>query len=125
MSRQFSALSIVQVRGAFGALLQPTSRSSKGLRLACLWARPCWSWKVGGREGSGQLRFDQQFSMFNISSLQISDYADYTEPLLTHCREMKTKHPDLPLYLMGHSLGGLISLLSVLEAQVFLHKRKN
>jgi len=49
--------------------------------------------------------------------VQISDYADYTEPLLTHCREMKTKHPDLPLYLMGHSLGGLISLLSVLEAQ--------
>ena len=71
------------------------------------------------------VEFDQQFSMFNISSLQISDYADYTEPLLTHCREMKTKHPDLPLYLMGHSLGGLISLLSVLEAQVFLHKRKN
>jgi len=49
--------------------------------------------------------------------VQISDYADYTEPLLTHCREMKTKHPDLPLYLVGHSMGGLISLLSVLEAQ--------
>jgi len=49
--------------------------------------------------------------------VQISDYEDYTEPLLTHCREMKEKHPSLPLFLVGHSLGGLISLLSVLEAQ--------
>lgn len=49
--------------------------------------------------------------------VQISDYADYTDPLLAHCREMKKTHPNLPLFLIGHSLGGLISLLSVLEAQ--------
>jgi len=49
--------------------------------------------------------------------VQISDYEDYTAPLLTHCREMKKKHPELPLFLMGHSMGGLISILSVLEAQ--------
>ena len=63
---------------------------------------------------------DQGFKILKEISVQISDYADYTEPLLTHCREMKTKHPDLPLYLVGHSMGGLISLLSVLEAQVTL-----
>ena len=56
--------------------------------------------------------------------MQISDYADYTEPLLAHCREMKKTHPNLPLFLIGHSLGGLISLLSVLEAQVIPKKAK-
>ena len=54
----------------------------------------------------------------HFSSVQISDYEDYTEPMLTHCREMKQKHPNLPLFVVGHSLGGLISLLAVLEAQV-------
>ena len=61
----------------------------------------------------------------HFSSVQISDYEDYTEPLLTHCREMKEKHPSLPLFLVGHSLGGLISLLSVLEAQVLVIYHRN
>ena len=64
-------------------------------------------------------RCDQKLkAKSNIFSLQISDYEDYIAPLLTHCREMKKKHPELPLFLMGHSMGGLISILSVLEAKV-------
>ena len=81
-----------------------------------------------GRSGGErvQVRFlswDQENIIFFLS-LQISDYADYTEPLLAHCREMKKTHPNLPLFLIGHSLGGLISLLSVLEAQVIPKKAK-
>ena len=71
--------------------------------------------KVKGFRGDQKLKAKTSWTFF---SLQISDYEDYTAPLLTHCREMKKKHPELPLFLMGHSMGGLISILSVLEAQV-------
>ena len=112
-----------QVWRTVGALLHPTSRISKSRWSACVWARPCWSWKVGRGAGSGKLMGAQPFQ--HCPSVQISGYEDYTEPLLAHCREMKEKHPNLPLFLVGHSMGGLISLISVLEAQVLMNQCTN
>ena len=37
--------------------------------------------------------------------------AEYTGPLLRHCRQMRSRHPRLPLYILGHGLGGLLALL--------------
>ena len=72
-----------------------------------------------GRSGGerAQVRLNKEFN--KGAFLQISDFQDYTEPLLAHCKEMKEMHPDLPLFVVGLSLGGLIALLSVFEAQVF------
>jgi len=81
---------------------------------------PYYNQLAESARGSGILAFGHDHVGHGRSEgerVQISDYEDYTEPLLTHCREMKEKHPNLPLFLVGHSLGGLISLLSVLEAQ--------
>jgi alpha-beta hydrolase superfamily lysophospholipase len=64
--------------------------------------------------------------------------AEYVAPVLAHCQAMAekvpqpcprgsgvqrifewpTQHPGLPLYIVGHSMGGLIALLAVLGAQV-------
>ena len=37
--------------------------------------------------------------------------AEYTGPLLRHCRQVRIRHPRLPLYIVGHGLGGLLALL--------------
>ena len=40
---------------------------------------------------------------------------DYAAQVVLHCRERKKEHPELPLFILGHSLGGLIALLAVLQ----------
>lgn len=45
------------------------------------------------------------------------DYThDYAIPVIEHCRYMQGLYPNLPLFVLGHSMGGLISLLAVLAA---------
>ena len=73
----------------------------------------------GRSEGErGQVRLKQEFNKELSVFLQFSDFRDYTEPLLSHCKEMKEKFSALPLFVVGFSLGALIALLSVFEAQV-------
>ena len=42
---------------------------------------------------------------------------DYVTPVLEHCRKMKADHPGVPLFIVGHSMGGLVTLLTLLSAQ--------
>jgi len=49
--------------------------------------------------------------------VQVSSIDEYVDPVLAHCRKMKEELPTLPLYIVGHSMGGLISLLAVLGTQ--------
>lgn len=41
--------------------------------------------------------------------------SDYAAPCLAHCRQRRQDHPDLPLFIVGHSMGGLITLLTLLQ----------
>jgi len=43
--------------------------------------------------------------------------AEYVDPVITHCKAMTDKHPNIPLFIVGHSMGGLITLLTTLKTQ--------
>jgi len=49
--------------------------------------------------------------------VQVASMSEYVDPVITHCTSMTTLHPSLPLYIVGHSMGGLIALLAVLQTQ--------
>lgn len=50
--------------------------------------------------------------------VQAAAMEEYTAPVLAHCRAVAAAHPALPLYIMGHSMGGTIALLAVLTKEV-------
>ena len=53
---------------------------------------------------------------FTISSegqrAQVSSTDEFTDPMVKHCLRMRERYPDLPLYIMGHSMGGLLAVLA-------------
>jgi alpha-beta hydrolase superfamily lysophospholipase len=49
--------------------------------------------------------------------LYVERFADYTEPLKTYVDMVRCWQPDKPIYLVGHSMGGLIGLLYLLDHQ--------
>ncbi|XP_062574299.1 monoglyceride lipase-like [Saccostrea cucullata] len=42
----------------------------------------------------------------------VNDFSEYTSVIFQHCDEVKVKHPDLQLFIFGHSMGGAITLLA-------------
>ena len=50
--------------------------------------------------------------------VQVGDMAEYVDPVITHCKAMTGKYPNTPLFIVGHSMGGLITLLTILKTQV-------
>ena len=57
--------------------------------------------------------------------VQLNDMSEYVDPVVTHCKDKKEKYPGLPLYIVGHSMGGLITLLTVLKTQVQERVKQN
>jgi len=49
--------------------------------------------------------------------VQVSSMDEYVDPVLAHCRQKRAEFPNIPLFLLGHSLGGLISILSFLKSK--------
>ncbi len=47
----------------------------------------------------------------------VERFADYTRTLAMLCRLLTQEHPTLPVFLIGHSMGGLIALLHLTEGQ--------
>lgn len=47
----------------------------------------------------------------------ISDFTDFTDVLTEYLQEIQQQHPDLPIYLFGHSMGGLIATHYLLDHQ--------
>lgn len=45
----------------------------------------------------------------------IEDVDHYVDDIIQHSMIVKEKHPDLPLYMIGHSMGGMIAVRSVLR----------
>lgn len=39
----------------------------------------------------------------------------YVDDVINHCMTMQDKHPNLPLFIVGHSMGGMIAVRSVLR----------
>ncbi|OHE24894.1 MAG: hypothetical protein A3J94_09330 [Syntrophus sp. RIFOXYC2_FULL_54_9] len=49
--------------------------------------------------------------------LYVERFADYTEPLKTYFDMVRCRQPDKPVFLVGHSMGGLIGALHLLAHQ--------
>ena len=45
---------------------------------------------------------------------EVERMEEYTIPVLAACKRMRREHPHLPLFLMGHSMGGLIAFTAAL-----------
>jgi len=45
----------------------------------------------------------------------VKTFEDYTETLNIYLQKVKTEHPDKPVFLIGHSMGGLISCYYLLD----------
>ena len=50
----------------------------------------------------------------------VDDIADYVADVATVIRLAKSRHPDLPVFLLGHSAGGVVSCTYALESQAEL-----
>ena len=48
----------------------------------------------------------------------VGDMEELTDPVIQHCREKVKENPGVPLFIIGHSLGGLITLLASLSPQM-------
>ena len=49
----------------------------------------------------------------------IDNVDHYVDDVIHHCMEMQEKHQDLPLFLVGHSMGGMIAVRTVLRHPQF------
>lgn len=47
--------------------------------------------------------------------MNIKDFQVYVRDSLQHIDLMKSRHPDLPVFIVGHSMGGAISILTACE----------
>ena len=43
--------------------------------------------------------------------------SEYVAPVVAHCRALAAQHPGRPLFMVGHSLGGLVAVLATLATQ--------
>ena len=52
--------------------------------------------------------------------VQVSCMQDYVQPVLAHVKKVQRDYNDLPLFILGHSMGGLITINALLaEQEVF------
>ncbi len=47
----------------------------------------------------------------------IDGFADFTDPLTLYCQMVKSRHPGKPVFIFGHSMGGLITCCHLLDHQ--------
>ncbi|XP_028308482.1 monoglyceride lipase isoform X2 [Gouania willdenowi] len=47
--------------------------------------------------------------------MNVKDFQVYIRDVLQHVDMMKSRHPDLPVFIVGHSMGGAISILTACE----------
>jgi len=47
--------------------------------------------------------------------VQVDSMDMYVKPVIQHVNKVKEAYPGLPVFIVGHSMGGLITLLTVLE----------
>lgn len=79
----------------------------------------------GPYEGIAQTLKDQSLLVFahdhvghgqsEGERMNIKDFEIYIRDVLQHVDLMKSRHPDLPVFILGHSMGGAISILTACE----------
>jgi len=47
--------------------------------------------------------------------VQVESMEEYVRPVLEHCANMNSKYPGVPIFIVGHSMGGFIAINTVLE----------
>ena len=47
--------------------------------------------------------------------VSIENVDHYVDDVIHHCMDMQDKHPNLPSFIVGHSMGGMIAVRSVLK----------
>ncbi|CAL4130043.1 unnamed protein product, partial [Meganyctiphanes norvegica] len=45
----------------------------------------------------------------------VNSIMDYVMDVLQHCDDVTKQHPGLPLFLLGHSMGGMIAVRTAME----------
>ena len=43
---------------------------------------------------------------------EVAEMENYVGPVVEACERKRKEHPDLPLFLFGHSMGGLVALMA-------------
>ncbi|XP_070319582.1 monoglyceride lipase isoform X4 [Odocoileus virginianus] len=69
---------------------------------ACLWKKPFLGCSVGHGQSEGE-------------RMVVSDFHVFVRDVLQHVDAMQKDHPGLPVFLLGHSMGGAISILTAAE----------
>jgi len=67
--------------------------------------------------GEGVLCFGHDHTGHGLSEgerVQVESEDEYVLPVLQHCTALKSQYPNLPLFIIGHSMGGLITVLTAL-----------
>lgn len=49
------------------------------------------------------------------SPVHITDARDYVADVVQHVEQVKAEYPDVPVYIIGHSMGGMIATVAVLD----------
>ena len=49
----------------------------------------------------------------------IEDIDHYVEDVIDHCKTVSAKYPDLPIFMVAHSMGGMIAIRCVLKYPQF------
>ena len=53
--------------------------------------------------------------------VQIDNLMDFIQPVVSHVEALKKQHPNVPVFLLGHSMGGLISLCVLFRHQALFN----
>ena len=56
-------------------------------------------------------------SYYTSSRANIKNVDEYVSDVIYHCKIMKQQYPGLPLFIIGHSMGGLVTIQTILNTQ--------
>ena len=56
-------------------------------------------------------------SYYTSSRANIKNVDEYVSDVIYHSKIMKQQYPGLPLFIIGHSMGGLVTIQTILNTQ--------
>ena len=72
-----------------------------------------------GHSSGSRLRYIVEMCLYiSIPRANIDNVDKYVDDVISHCNMMKRQYPGVPLFIIGHSMGGLVAIKAVLRTQV-------